>query len=170
MKNRIVGLIIISIALLIGFIIYAFNRALTEIVNTSCSHGPECPMWGSINFHTNISIGIMIFVLLIGLYLFFFGQDEKIVKEVRVIRKPDKKESKNIPETSFVQQKNLTYEEKFVIEKIIEAEGSILQSELVEKTNYSKVKITRILDKLEAKGLIERKRRGMTNLVVLKKQ
>ncbi|MBU5688392.1 MAG: MarR family transcriptional regulator [Candidatus Woesearchaeota archaeon] len=170
MKNRIVGLIIISIALLIGFIIYAFNRALTEIVNTSCSHGPECPMWGSINFHTNISIGIMIFVLLIGLYLFFFGQDEKIVKEVRVIRKSDKKESKNIPETSFVQQKNLTYEEKFVIEKIIEAEGSILQSELVEKTNYSKVKITRILDKLEAKGLIERKRRGMTNLVVLKKQ
>lgn len=112
----------------------------------------------------------MIFVLLIGLYLFFFGQDEKIVKEVRVIRKSDKKESKNIPETSFVQQKNLTYEEKFVIEKIIEAEGSILQSELVEKTNYSKVKITRILDKLEAKGLIERKRRGMTNLVVLKKQ
>ncbi|MEM5803795.1 MAG: MarR family transcriptional regulator [Candidatus Aenigmatarchaeota archaeon] len=170
MKNRIVGLIIISIALLIGFIIYAFNRALTEIVNTSCSHGPECPMWGSINFHTNISIGIMIFVLLIGLYLFFFGQDEKIVKEVRVIRKSDKKESKNISEKSAIQEKNLTYEEKFVIEKIIEAEGSILQSELVEKTNYSKVKITRILDKLEAKGLIERKRRGMTNLVVLKKQ
>ncbi len=164
MKNRVVGLIIISISLLIGFIIYSFNRALTEIVNTSCSHGPECPMWGSINFHTNISIGVMLFVLLIGLYLFFFGQDEKIIKQIRIVRK--EKSPVNVEKV----KKDLSEEEKFIVDKIIEADGSILQAELVEKTNYSKVKITRILDKLEAKGVIERKRRGMTNLVVLKKQ
>jgi len=164
MKNRIVGLIIISIALLIGFIIYSFNKALTEIVSTSCSHGPECPMWGSINFHTNVSIGVMIFVLLIGLYLMFFGQDEKIIKQVKVVRKPDKKTDYSID------KKGLSEEEKYVLDKLIEFEGSMLQSEIVEKTNYSKVKVTRILDKLEARGLIERKRRGMTNLVVLKRQ
>ena len=33
----------------------------------------------------------------------------------------------------------------------------------------SKVKITRILDKLEASGLVERKRRGMTNVVMAKR-
>ena len=164
MKNRVVGLIIISIALLIGFIIYSFNKALTEIISTSCSHGPECPMWGSINFHTNVSIGVMIFVLLIGLYLMFFGQDEKIIKQVKVVRKPDKKTDYSID------KKGLSEEEKYVLDKLIEFEGSMLQSEIVEKTNYSKVKVTRILDKLEARGLIERKRRGMTNLVVLKRQ
>jgi uncharacterized membrane protein len=164
MKNRVVGLIIISIALLIGFIIYSFNRALTEIVSTSCPHGSQCPMWGSINFHTNVSIGIMVFVLLIGIYLFFFGQDEKIIKQVKVVRKPEKKIDYSID------KKELTDEERFIVDKLLESEGSMLQSEIVEKTNYSKVKVTRILDKLEAKGLIERKRRGVTNLVVLKKQ
>jgi uncharacterized membrane protein len=164
MKNRVVGLIIISIALLIGFIIYSFNRALTEIVSTSCSHGSECPMWGSINFHTNVSIGVMIFVLLIGLYLMFFGQDEKIIRQVKVVRKPEKKTD------YFIDKKGLGEEEKYVLDKLIESEGSMLQSEIVEKTNYSKVKVTRILDKLEARGMIERKRRGMTNLVVLKRQ
>ena len=44
----------------------------------------------------------------------------------------------------------------------------MFQSELVEKTGHTKVKMTRILDKLEAKGLIERRRKGMTNLVFLK--
>jgi len=164
MKNRVVGLIIISIALLIGFIIYSFNRALTEIVSTSCSHGPECPMWGSINFHTNVSIGVMIFILLIGFYLVFFGQDEKIIRQVKVVRKTEKPQTKDYS----VMKKGLSDEERFVLEKIIEADGSMLQSEIVDKTNYSKVKVTRILDKLEAKGVIERKRRGMTNLVVLK--
>jgi uncharacterized membrane protein len=164
MKNRVVGLIIITIALLIGFIIYSFNRALTEIVNTSCSHGPECPMWGSINFHTNISLGVMIFVLLIGLYLVFFGQDEKIIKQVKIVKKPGEKTDYSI------NKNNLSEEEKLIVDKLIDSEGSMLQSEIVEKTNYSKVKVTRILDKLEAKGMIERKRRGMTNLVVLKKQ
>ncbi len=51
---------------------------------------------------------------------------------------------------------------------ITQANGMIFQNELVEKMGVSKVKITRILDKLEAKGLVERKRRGMTNIIVLR--
>ena len=38
----------------------------------------------------------------------------------------------------------------------------------MEKLNIGKVGITRLLDKLEAKQLIERKRRGMNNIVVLR--
>jgi len=33
-----------------------------------------------------------------------------------------------------------------------------------------KVKVSRILDKLEGKGLVETKTRGMTNVILLKKQ
>ncbi|MFH1623183.1 MAG: hypothetical protein ABIA12_01540, partial [Candidatus Aenigmatarchaeota archaeon] len=58
MRNRIVGLIVVGIALLMVFIIYSFNRGMTEIVSTSCSHGTSCPMWGTIDFQTNMSIGI----------------------------------------------------------------------------------------------------------------
>jgi len=167
MKNRIAGGIIVGIALLIGFIIFSFNRALTRIVNTSCSHGSSCPMWGTIDFQTNISIGVMVFVLLIGIYLFFFGREEKIITKIKTVKK-ELKPNKITKEDYKKIMTNLDKDEKLVIEKIIESEGTIFQSDLVEKTNLNKVKITRVLDKLEGKALIERKRRGMTNVVILR--
>jgi uncharacterized membrane protein len=59
-------------------------------------------------------------------------------------------------------------DEKRIIKIIIEAGGTTFQSQLVEKSNYSKSKVSLILDRLEAKRILERKRRGMTNVVVLK--
>jgi uncharacterized membrane protein len=62
----------------------------------------------------------------------------------------------------------LSPDERTVLEKVIEAEGTIFQSELIERTKFSKAKVTRILDKLEGKGLLERRRRGMSNIIVIK--
>ncbi|MEM5778228.1 MAG: MarR family transcriptional regulator [Candidatus Aenigmatarchaeota archaeon] len=167
MKNRIAGFIILGIAALIGFIIFSFNRALVNIVNTTCTHGSSCPMWGAIDFQTNISIGIMIFVVIIALYLIFFGKEKMIVTKIKTIK--PQFELKKITKENYQKILNrLTEDEKLVLEKIIEEDGTIFQSELVDKTNFTKVKITRILDKLEGKGLVERKRRGMTNVVILK--
>ena len=77
MKNKIVGYMIIGISLIIGFITYSFNKALSEIVNTNCSHGSDCVMWESINFQTNTSLILMIAVILVGAYLVFFTEDKK---------------------------------------------------------------------------------------------
>jgi len=165
MENRVVGMLIIGIAVFIGIIISLFNKALNEIVGTSCTEGLSCPMWKSIAFQTNVSIGIMSFVVIIGLYLIFFG------KEVQTVTKTVKEQidPKNITKDNY---KNiidsLADDEKAVFEKVIESEGTAFQSDLVDKTQFHKVKVTRILDKLEGKGLIERKRRGMTNVVILK--
>ena len=150
MKNRQVGILLIGVSLLIGFIIFSFNKALKDIVSTSCSHGSECAMWGTIELQTNVSIGLVLFIVVGGLYL-FFSREKKEIKE----------ENKEI-------LKKLNEDEKFVLEKIKEAEGSIFQSTLVEQTEFNKVKITRILDRLEGLKIIERKRRGMTNVVILK--
>ncbi|MDP7494684.1 MAG: MarR family transcriptional regulator [Candidatus Undinarchaeales archaeon] len=59
-------------------------------------------------------------------------------------------------------------EEREVYRLVTEADGSIMQSDIVNNTSLTKVKVTRLLDKLEGKGLVERRRRGMGNLVVLK--
>ncbi len=170
MRNRIVGMMIIGISLLIGFIIYSFNNALKSIVSTSCTHGETCAMWGTINFQTNIGIGVMIFVILVGLYLIFFGKEEKVITKIRTIKpQVGQVEPKKITKENYKDvMKDFDADEKTVFEKIIESEGSIFQSDLVEKTGMPKVKVTRILDKLEGKGLVERKRRGMTNIVILK--
>jgi uncharacterized membrane protein len=153
MNNRNVGFLIVGISLLVGFIIYIFNKTLKDIVGDTCTHGASCPMYGTISFQTSISVGIMVFIVLIGLYLVFFGDKKKEVK----IEKKDYKEI----------MKDFDEDYKKVFDEIVKEE-SIFQSELVERTELNKVKVTRILDKLEGKGLIERKRRGMTNVVILK--
>jgi len=167
MRNRIVGLIILGIAALIGFIIFSFNRVLTNIANTACTHGPSCPMWEAIDFQTNVSLGIMIFIIAIALYLIFFGEEKKITTKTKTIR-PQIGPKKITKEYYQETLNKLNDDERLVFDKIIESEGAIFQSDLVDKTRFSKVKITRILDKLEGRGLVERRRRGMTNMVVLK--
>ncbi|MFH1421051.1 MAG: hypothetical protein ABIG30_03780 [Candidatus Aenigmatarchaeota archaeon] len=167
MRNRIVGLLIIGIAILIGFIIFSFNITMSSIIEATCSHGQTCPMWGSIDFQTNMSIAIMIFVIVIGLYLVFFGEEKKIITRIKTVHK--QLEPREITKENYQEiMKKLGNEEKLVLEKIIESKGTIFQSELVGSTGFPKVKITRILDRLEVQGVIERRRRGMSNVVMLK--
>ena len=59
-------------------------------------------------------------------------------------------------------------DEKKIYDILKQNNGSLYQSDLIRETQFSKVKITRILDKMASKELIGRERRGMTNIVVLK--
>ena len=61
----------------------------------------------------------------------------------------------------------LNSQEKEATNLIIKEKG-IFQKTLMEKMNLGKVGMTRLLDKLESKGIIERKRRGMNNFIALK--
>jgi len=63
--------------------------------------------------------------------------------------------------------KTLKNDEQVLYKAIIE-DGIINQSELVEKTGLPKSNVSRALYTLESRGLIERRRRGMGNVVMLK--
>jgi uncharacterized membrane protein len=105
---------------------------------------------------------LILIIIGIGIFFIFAKENEKIVfKKIRQYSeiKPKKLDKKFL--------ESLDKEERKVAELITE-KGSIFQSKLVEKTGFNKVKITRILDSLEGKNIIERKRRGMTNIVILK--
>lgn len=169
MKNRIAGYIVLGIDALIGFIVYSFNLALGDIINDACTHGPSCPMWGTLDFQTNVGIGIMTFIFIIGLYLIFFGREERVITKIETKIEKVKVEPKEITKENYQNVLNsLEEEEKKIFEILIESKGTMYQSELIGKTGLNKVQITRILDKLEGKGLLERKRRGMTNVVTMK--
>ena len=155
MKNRNVGFLVIGISFLIFLMVGMFNFALKDIVDETCSHGPTCTMYDTIAIQSGISLLIAGFVLLIGIFLVFAKPEEKIV-----IKKI--KEKKKVPNIS-----GLNSIEKGAV-KIIQESGGIFQAELMEKLAIGKVGLTRLLDKLEAKQIIERKRRGMNNFVVLK--
>ena len=63
--------------------------------------------------------------------------------------------------------KTLKDDEQTLFEAIID-EGIVHQSELVEKTGLPKSNVSRALYALESRGLIERRRRGMGNVILLK--
>ena len=161
MENKYVGWLVIGMALLIVVIILLFNSTLKEIVTASCTtaHGDVtlCPMYDTINKQTYLALSIVGILMTLGSVLIFSKQTEKII--IKKIK--EKKEEKNYD------LRDLRSEEKDVFNLVRENEA-IFQADIIDKTEFGKAKISRILDRLEGRGLIERKRRGMTNVVVLK--
>lgn len=113
----------------------------------------DCPAHTSnISWVITVAFGLSFLMLGLGIYILVFSKqvlkDSKQFKEVDLSKLDD--------------------EEKQVYAFVKSKEGSTYQSDLVKETGFSKVKMSRILDKLETKGILERRRRGMANLVILK--
>jgi DNA-binding transcriptional ArsR family regulator len=64
--------------------------------------------------------------------------------------------------------KSLKSDEMTVYQTILDSGGIVNQGDLVEKAGLSKATVSRTLDLLESKGLVEKRRRGMGNVVLLK--
>ena len=159
MKNKHAGFLVIGITLVFFFVVMSFNYALKQIVDTTCTHGVACPMHATVFTQEVISYGLMGLLVLVGLFMIFFMKDETIVQEMKKEVSEEDKQKK---------LDNLDDEERGLMNIVLREEGSVFQSSIVKETKLSKVKVTRILDRLEGKGLIERKRRGMSNVVLLK--
>ena len=157
MENKHVGFMLLGIAALFIVVIFLFQGALTQIVSTSCSMEEEfCPMYDTITQQTYLALAIVGVLILIALILIFTKPKEKII--IKTIK--EKKRKLNF--------EGLEQLEKSVVDLLQKDNGAMFQSTLMEKIGIGKVGITRLLDKLEAKQIIERKRRGMNNIVVLK--
>lgn len=163
MRNRHVGYLVIGIAAVFFFIVLSFNNALKSIVNVSCTHGVECPMHFTLFTQEVISYGLVGLLVLVGIVVAFFLKDQ----QTTIIHNNHEKK-KLTQEEKNEKLEALDEDEKKVMQIIMREEGSVYQSDVIKETGLSKVKVSRLLDKIEGKGLIERKRRGMTNVIVLK--
>lgn len=150
-NNRKLGIILITLSLIIGGIfIYYISNLTQKSEELGCFNNQECLAVERGLSISHVAIGIFSFIFALGFYLLFFNKER------------------------FIEQKDydltkLNLEEKSVFHFIKEnREKGIYQSNIVERFNFPKSKVTRILDKLEARQVIERKRRGMTNLIFLK--
>ncbi len=156
MENKNVGLLLIGISIVMAVIVFIFNNALKEIVADTCTHGSACTMYDTIRTQTYLSLSIVSVVFIIGLVIMFSKPKEKIV--VKTIKEKRKK----------LDLSGLDKDDKKVVDLLLSENKAMFQSDLMEKLSIGKVKTTRLLDRLEDKGLIERKRRGRNNIVVLK--
>ena len=162
MENKNVGYMLLGISFLIAIIIFMFKNVLTSFVDSSCplAHGGDyCPMYDTISQQTYLALSIVGVLIVVSLVLIFSKPREKVIVKTRIIEKK--------PEKKVIDVKGLNSEEKIILE-LIRENKTIFQADLIEKTGFGKAKMTRIIDRLEGRGFAERKRRGMTNVVVLK--
>ncbi len=153
------GLVALSIVLLVTLSLVKTDvdrqeAYLCEVVSKDPSFSMEdCPAHNdNTSWLIIASFGVSFIVLGAGIYLLFM--QEKQPEQKTALRDVD--ESK------------LGEEEKRVYALLKGGSGSSYQTDIIKETGYSKVKVTRVLDRLESKGIIERRRRGMTNIIFIK--
>ena len=157
MKNKNVGFLIVGISVVIGAIVLLFNMGLKKIIDQACEHGSSCVMYDTIALQTGLSLVIAGLVFLIGLFLIFTKETERII--IKKVKEKVKKKKIDLTGFDSVERK--------AVQILQREKGVVFQKSLMEELGVGKVKMTRLMDKLEAKQLIERKRRGMNNVIVL---
>ena len=154
-----IGLIIIGLSIISFILTFYLTNIIMNLkieLHKNCPLPPEeCPYKSSVPME---SVAAFIFTISMGIFGSFLTLTTAKTEKITIQQKRKLKDL----------LKNFTEEEKRVYNTVSSSDGFIFQTDLIEKTNFSKVKVSRILDKLEAKNLIERRRRGMANIVVLK--
>jgi len=164
MKPRHLGISIVIVSIVIIGMLFYFNSILNQQNLESCSEicgtqeGTSCSIESCpFNIEHNNSEG---FIFVIGLLVAFLGG----IGFYLTLTKAEK-----LIEQKEYDLTKLNNEEKEIFLFIKEnKDKGVYQSNIVEKFNIPKSKVSRILDKLERLEIVERKRRGMTNIILLK--
>jgi uncharacterized membrane protein len=159
--NRKIGLVIIVLAVALAIMSVFGKLSSDNLINVYSNETGTCYADGTcLHEQSNIlfiALGIVAAVLFaVGFVIFlFYGKKETANKEVAKVIDKEKTPS-------------LTSQQKIIYDILKEAGTPMLQGELVSKSGMNKVTVSRTLDKMEMMGVIERRRHGMSNLVILK--
>lgn len=160
MDGQKLGIVLVAVAVAILGLTYLFklqeDRHLEQLSldKGTCFVNGEC-VYEERSFVLYIISGFLgAFVLFLGGYWLFFAQRTSEADKVHTAKEVDTSQ--------------LNDEELKVYHYLQEHKGSAFQSELVRELGLTKVRTTRILDRMEGFGVLERKRRGMTNIVILR--
>lgn len=147
----------LAVALLIAsFAVIAGKLLAPQPVQLLLEDGRAVPVVGTVFFDFDEVILLVAFAWLGGAclaYLYLVGEGERENKPTL-----DKNEIIKL----------LDGDEKKLYARIAER-GEVLQKDLVLEGEFNRVKITRLLNKLEEKGLVLRIKYGMTNKIIPKK-
>jgi uncharacterized membrane protein len=165
---------LIALVVVIGIVGFSIsqNSANNQITNeyAVCSRViPNYVWWFSL-------ILMIVIIVPISYYVISKRLEEKVEKNLNAITKmvnykvkpgTNKEDLKLNGNSSIL--KLLNANEKKVMEKIIENEGSALQSEISRMEGMTKLKTHRAVKELERKGIVKLEQYGKTNRIILAK-
>lgn len=167
------SILISAIVLIISVLLLIDKLLATAPIQLILENGKAVPIEGASYFSLNEVVFFIIIAWLGGmsfLYILMFSKEKQIpeskdgkISESRIDRS-EIPESKN---TAMLAANLLNGDEKVLFQKILDND-MILQRDLVFKTGFSEPKVSRLLDRLEGRGLIVRQRDGMGNRVLMK--
>jgi len=171
MKTKNLLLAISIIALIVFFVVLIYGIF-------AAPHGTGAQDRGHPVIPTYI-ISISSIVLIIGLiplfyYIVYTGLEKNYEKKMEILSKTigdNKKisESNDDSKINFTKiiLKFLNYNEKKVLNKLIEQKEPVLQSEISRLESMGKVKTHRVIKELQRKGIIVVEKYGNTNRIIL---
>ncbi len=163
MDNKKIGIIILIITVLLGFVMFSFiNRLYATSQELGCFPNEKCNIVERSLSLSHVAVGILSFALALGFYLIFFNKSEKAILE----RLGNDERIKSKEERFSILLKGLDDFEKKII-NVVREEPGITQNTLTLKTNLSKAKISQVLTGLEKKNLIKRIQKKKTFAVYL---
>ena len=161
-ENRTMMGVVIALLVLFAVAIFFYNRTLNDLASGMCTDSAAtCPHEKVVEVQ-NVIIAVLMLVILVLATWIFLQMKKSPQAEKAGSDKPARAQQRK------VNISELDTDEKRIISLLQERQGSVFQSDVIKLTGFSKVKVSRILDRMEHNGLIERKRRGMANLVVLR--
>jgi uncharacterized membrane protein len=163
MKQKKIGGVILVLSLLFAIMLFYIIGNLNDQSQVlGCNPSQECTQVSNSLSLSHFISGLISAIFAFGIYLLIFGgTDEAIIRRLeRDTREKLESEKFNIL------CKALDSFERKVITSVKEQEG-ISQPTLRLRTNLSKAKLSRVLQDLEKKNLILRKKDKKTNLIYL---
>lgn len=148
------GLAIVAMSITAFIILMGVSLDYARITHAECG-GEYCTVYNHIPVQSYIGLGILVVSAGIGGYITFAESKGEKIQSIQKTKL-----------NSII--KNLAGEERKVFDQVVKNNGSAFQTDLIGATRFSKVKVSRVLDRLEAKGLVERRRRGMSNMIILR--
>jgi len=171
---------IIIITLLIVVVVGSYYTNYDNSDEISPGNGPGKGMGGywTQNYTLLAASATVIAVIVLMSYYFMSKKVDKHLEEnmklisqiVNTNSNEDRSKTKNV-ENSYraVLLKFLNYNENKVVKKLIENNGTVLQSEISRMPGMGKVKAHRILKDMKIKGIVSMEKYGKTNRINLSK-
>jgi uncharacterized membrane protein len=159
------GILISAIVLVISVLLLVDRLLATGPVQLIMENGKAVPVEGVSYFSLNDVLFFIITAWLGGmsfLYIVLLSKETPAIKE-------DIKATPENKNTSLLAANLLEGDEKTLFKEILDNDG-LLQRDLILKTGFSEPKVSRLLDRIERRGLVIRRRDGMGNRILLKKE
>ncbi|MFA6213800.1 MAG: MarR family transcriptional regulator [Candidatus Micrarchaeia archaeon] len=169
-NKALVGVVAILLLLFVAAVFF-YSRTLNELAAGSCSEDASaCAHAKIVETQNSIIAALVAVIATMAVWLGYNAYFAKPEESKSAPGKPaESTEARRAPaRKQRLSADSLDADEARVVAVVNSAGGSVFQSDIMKTTGFSKVKVSRLLDRLEQKGLLERKRRGMTNLVVAK--